>query len=141
MTPEGFLFERTGGDLALDFANTVDGRPTPRARELLADFGDLVSCKWGSPAEGRRGGFRRRRGRIPAARKRPFGTRGRCEAISGSSLAVAGRRPTPASLETLNHSSASAGCGSPPRATDARGRSAARRPISAPLRPGARAEL
>jgi predicted RNA-binding Zn ribbon-like protein len=108
MTPEGYLFERTGGDLALDFANTVDGRPTPRARELLADFGDLVS--WGAQS-GILGEGEARRLRA-AARKDPGGAekavrnaRALREAIFRIfSLAAAGRRPTPASLETLNDS-------------------------------------
>lgn len=42
-TPEGFLFELSGGHLALDFANTVDVRPTPAARELLGSFESLVN--------------------------------------------------------------------------------------------------
>lgn len=41
-TPDGYLYELTGGELCLDFANTVDSRPTDAARELLADYGDLV---------------------------------------------------------------------------------------------------
>ncbi len=41
-TPEGYLFERTGGDLSLDFVNTVDTRPT-EPRELLPTFKELFS--------------------------------------------------------------------------------------------------
>jgi predicted RNA-binding Zn ribbon-like protein len=42
-TPEGFLFELSGGDLSLDFVNTVDERPTERARELLPNPSELYS--------------------------------------------------------------------------------------------------
>lgn len=41
-TPEGILFELTGGELCLDFANTVDARPTEARRELLAEYDDLI---------------------------------------------------------------------------------------------------
>ncbi len=41
-TARGYLFEITGGNLALDLANTVDVRPTPDARDLLRDWDDLV---------------------------------------------------------------------------------------------------
>ena len=44
-TPKGFLFELTGGNPALDLANTVDNRPTDRRRELLRTYEDLVA--WG----------------------------------------------------------------------------------------------
>jgi predicted RNA-binding Zn ribbon-like protein len=47
-TPEGFRFELTGGALCLDFANTVDSRPTPEPKELLGSYSDLVS--WGVQA-------------------------------------------------------------------------------------------
>lgn len=42
-TPRGFLFELTGGHLALDFANTVADRKTENAEELLPSYEDLVS--------------------------------------------------------------------------------------------------
>jgi predicted RNA-binding Zn ribbon-like protein len=42
-TAEGFLFELSGGDLSLDFANTVDSRPTRQARELLPTYRELLS--------------------------------------------------------------------------------------------------
>src|SRR5262245_34790762 len=42
-TPRGFLFELTGGDLSLDFTNTVDNRPTDGARELIPTYADLLS--------------------------------------------------------------------------------------------------
>jgi len=41
-TADGFLFELTGGDISLDFLNTLDSRPA-EARELLPAFADLVS--------------------------------------------------------------------------------------------------
>lgn len=41
-TPEGLLYELTAGELCLDFANTVDARPTEARRELLAEYDDLI---------------------------------------------------------------------------------------------------
>ncbi len=48
-TPEGHVFELSGGDLCLDFANTVDSRLSAEPRERLIDYGDLV--RWGVQAE------------------------------------------------------------------------------------------
>jgi predicted RNA-binding Zn ribbon-like protein len=42
-TPEGFRFELSGGDLALDFVNTVDSRPTEHPKELLPSYAELAS--------------------------------------------------------------------------------------------------
>ena len=42
-TARGFLFELTGGRLCLDFANTVDNRPTAQPKELLGSYSDLLS--------------------------------------------------------------------------------------------------
>lgn len=42
-TPNGFVFELSGGDLSLDFVNTVDMRPTDHAKELLPDARELYS--------------------------------------------------------------------------------------------------
>jgi predicted RNA-binding Zn ribbon-like protein len=42
-TPEGILFELTGGNLALDFVNTVDSRPTDHPNELLTRYNELFS--------------------------------------------------------------------------------------------------
>lgn len=42
-TPEGFLFELSGGALALDFVNTVDNRPTEARAELLSSYERLLS--------------------------------------------------------------------------------------------------
>ena len=41
-TPEGFLFELSGGALCLDFVNTVDNRPV-EPTELLDSYDDLVA--------------------------------------------------------------------------------------------------
>jgi predicted RNA-binding Zn ribbon-like protein len=43
------MFELTGGALCLDFANTVDSRPTDEPRELLAGYDDLV--EWSVQAD------------------------------------------------------------------------------------------
>lgn len=45
--PDGWLFELTGGALCLDFANTVDDRPSA-PKELLPTYAELVS--WGRQA-------------------------------------------------------------------------------------------
>jgi predicted RNA-binding Zn ribbon-like protein len=37
------VFELSGGKLCLDFANTVDNRPTERARDLLETYADLAA--------------------------------------------------------------------------------------------------
>ncbi len=42
-TPDGFLFELTGGNLALDLANTVVSRGSAEPRELLLHYSDLVN--------------------------------------------------------------------------------------------------
>jgi predicted RNA-binding Zn ribbon-like protein len=42
-TPDGFLFELSGGHVALDFVNTVDSRPTEERRELLPVYDLLLS--------------------------------------------------------------------------------------------------
>ena len=42
-TPDGFLFELSGGDLSVDFVNTVDCRPTESPRELLPNAHELYS--------------------------------------------------------------------------------------------------
>lgn len=48
-TPYGYLYELSGGELCLDFANTVDSRPTERRRDLIPTYGDLLT--WGVQAE------------------------------------------------------------------------------------------
>jgi predicted RNA-binding Zn ribbon-like protein len=73
-TPEGFLFELTGGDTALDFVNTVDMRPLPTRKELLDTYEDV--CSWARQAEiltsEREAALRKRAARLPreAARAR-----------------------------------------------------------------------
>ncbi|HSE42156.1 MAG TPA: CGNR zinc finger domain-containing protein [Acidobacteriota bacterium] len=42
-TPEGFIFEFSGGDLSLDFVNTVDVRPTDHPNELLPTYTECFS--------------------------------------------------------------------------------------------------
>lgn len=42
-TPEGFLFELSGGNLALDLVNTVVSRGRTEPRELLGSYADLVN--------------------------------------------------------------------------------------------------
>ncbi len=42
-TPDGILFELTGGNLALDFVNTVDSRPTDHPNDLLPTYNELFS--------------------------------------------------------------------------------------------------
>lgn len=42
-TPQGFLFELTGGDVSLDLVNTVDSRPTEQMRDLIPQATDLIS--------------------------------------------------------------------------------------------------
>jgi predicted RNA-binding Zn ribbon-like protein len=42
-------FEFTGGALCLDFANTVDNRPTERRADLMPSYADLV--QWADEAE------------------------------------------------------------------------------------------
>lgn len=45
---ERFVFELTGGALCLDFANTVDYRPSERRKDHLENYGDLIA--WGRQA-------------------------------------------------------------------------------------------
>jgi predicted RNA-binding Zn ribbon-like protein len=47
-TPEGYLYELTGGDICLDFVNTVDMRPTDQPAELIPTYGDY--CSWARQA-------------------------------------------------------------------------------------------
>jgi predicted RNA-binding Zn ribbon-like protein len=41
-------FQLTGGDLSLDFVNTLDSRPSEKRKELLPTFGDV--CSWARQA-------------------------------------------------------------------------------------------
>lgn len=47
-TAKGFLFELSGGDLSLDFVNTVDMRLSASPKELLATYADV--CSWARQA-------------------------------------------------------------------------------------------
>ena len=42
-TSKGFLFELSGGDVSLDFANTIDCRPLKECRDLIPDFPKFLS--------------------------------------------------------------------------------------------------
>lgn len=42
-TKDGFLFELSGGDVSLDFTNTLDSRPADHPRELIPTYRDLLS--------------------------------------------------------------------------------------------------
>ena len=42
-TPQGFLFELSGGDVSLDLVNTLDNRPIDDARELIPVAADFFS--------------------------------------------------------------------------------------------------
>ena len=48
LTSQGFLFELSGGNLALDFVNTVDMRPLESRKELLSAYDDV--CAWARQA-------------------------------------------------------------------------------------------
>lgn len=48
-TPQGFLFELSGGNVSLDLANTLLDRPTDDARELIPRASDFLS--WARQAE------------------------------------------------------------------------------------------
>lgn len=49
LSPDGYVFELGAGAVCLDFANTVDSRPTAEPRELLGDYDDLV--RWSVQSE------------------------------------------------------------------------------------------
>jgi predicted RNA-binding Zn ribbon-like protein len=66
-TPRDYLFEISGGSLCLDFTNTVDWRPSPRRRELLNSYEDLIS--WSEQAGALGGKEARRLRRRAAAQK------------------------------------------------------------------------
>jgi predicted RNA-binding Zn ribbon-like protein len=102
----GERFELTGGRPCLDLANTLEARPTPRPRELLGSYADLLA--WGvqaallSPGQARRlrDRARRRGGEAEAARRRALSLR---EALySVFSAVAAGRAVPPPALLVLN---------------------------------------
>jgi predicted RNA-binding Zn ribbon-like protein len=105
LASSGRVFERTGGRLALDFANTVDNRPSTRRRELLETFADLVA--WGGqagvvePAQARamlrKAALRPREAAAALRHAREFR-----EALYGVASAVAaGSAPAPAALRLV----------------------------------------
>lgn len=99
-------FELTGGRLCLDFANTVDNRPSPRRRDLLRSYGDLIS--WSRQTEKvstRQAGQLDREAAAHPQKAAAMLRRGKKlrEAIYGIYSAIAnGRRPTTLDLDTLN---------------------------------------
>lgn len=105
-------FELTGGDLALDFANTLARRFMPEPREDLREYGDLV--EWGTlagaiaPAEGH--ALRSLADRNPrGARAALAKARAVREAVFEAFDAVAGGRPVaPGPLARVNEALAEA---------------------------------
>lgn len=96
---DGYVFELSGGRLSLDFINTLDHRPSPRPRELLAGYADLVS--WSrqagilAPRQSRK--LVERAGRERARARRALGrARKLREALFEIFSAVARGRPAPA---------------------------------------------
>jgi predicted RNA-binding Zn ribbon-like protein len=105
-TPEGFLFELTGGQVCLDLANTLDERGTDHSRELLLRYEDLLN--WGVQA-GVLAGAEADALRIHAARHPRAATNAlrrmvtAREAIFDIFTAAAGRRAAPpGALAALN---------------------------------------
>jgi len=104
-TPGGYLFELSGGNLCLDFINTLDGRPRD-PRETLLSWSDLID--WGlqagvlTAAEGRR--LRAEGARGPAEARRALARARRLrETLHGVlCAAIAGRRPPDATLAAFN---------------------------------------
>jgi predicted RNA-binding Zn ribbon-like protein len=105
-TPDGWLFELTGGRLCLDLANTIEGRERPQPKELLESYDDLLS--WSeqagvlAPGEVRR--LRRLAARNPRQARSVLERARRVrEAIYGIFSAVAaGRAPSAPALDALN---------------------------------------
>ncbi len=106
MTINPKRFDLSGGELCLDFANTVDSRPTSEPRELLPDYNALIewSLQAGvlepSSAEGLRLESTRRPRRAKKVLKRA--RRVREATFEIFSAAVKGIAPPEASLSTLN---------------------------------------
>jgi predicted RNA-binding Zn ribbon-like protein len=104
--PRGFVFELSAGRLCLDFANTLDERPTAHPRELLTDHGGLTA--WGRQAAvlSREQALRAAQGaaRRPAAAARALRrARALREMLFAVFSAVAhGRGVPPSALEALN---------------------------------------
>jgi predicted RNA-binding Zn ribbon-like protein len=105
-------FELTGGDLALDFANTLSRRLTAEPREDLREYEDLV--EWGTLAgaidPGEAGALRSLAARSPrTARAALSKARAVREALFEAFDAVARRRPVaPGALKRVNDALAGA---------------------------------
>jgi len=87
-----------GGDLCLDFANTVEFRDTPRAQDWLESYGELLA--WAAHAGVLERATARRLGAVAA--KHPAAARAALkravafrEALYGIASALAGGRPVP----------------------------------------------
>ncbi len=104
--PGGFVFELTGANLALDFANTLGDRPTPRPRERLADYGRLLAWGRQTGVLSREQSLRlaRSAARRPAAAARALrrATALRETLFAAFSAVARGREVPPAALADLN---------------------------------------
>lgn len=105
-TADGYLFELTGGELCLDFANTVDSRPTEKRRDLLPGYEDLIawSMQAGILSESESDTLRSAaRLNVEAAGATVEGARALREAVFDVFSAVAnGTSPSPTALDMLN---------------------------------------
>lgn len=99
-------FDLSGGDLALDLANTKSRRPTPDPREDLREYGDLVAWGLQAGAIGRddAAALHALAARNPRAAQAALGrTRDLREAVFEVFSAVAGERALPqAALDRIN---------------------------------------
>lgn len=106
MTVSKAAFDLSGGDLALDLANTLSRRRTPEPREDLREYEDLVA--WGLQARtltsAEAAGLRRRAAESPrAARAALLRARAVREAVFDVFSALAEARPVPSTgLARLN---------------------------------------
>ena len=97
----GWTFDRTGGHLALDFANTVSNRHTPPATDHLATYADLVE-------------FARQTGLVPVAEAQRLARLG----VQRSDAAAAILAEAVALREALYRIFAAVAGGTTPRASD-----------------------
>jgi predicted RNA-binding Zn ribbon-like protein len=92
------LFELSGGDVSLDFTNTLDSRPADRPRELIPSYRDLLS--WSKQAgvltAHQESTLRKKATRMPAKAQRILqqGIKFR-EILFEVASAIAMRRPVP----------------------------------------------
>jgi len=104
--PPGPVFEFSGGELCLDFANTVDSRPTSNPRELLPDYPSLVewSLQAGTLCPPAAKKLRKEAARRPrrAAKVLKRGRRVREATFELFSAAARGGAPPQGPLATLN---------------------------------------